>query len=85
MMLPWRKYSISSVGFELKGQTLSGEQVISELPDVTEDPVDAYSYQIAMLQSACKQFAQVASNADLSQVQFTLILAICLPTWNRTS
>jgi hypothetical protein len=55
-------------GIELKGQTLSGEQVISELPDVSEEPGNAYSFQIAMLQSACKRFTRVASNADLSQV-----------------
>jgi hypothetical protein len=56
-------------GLQLKGQTLSGEQVISELPDVTEEPGNAYSFQIAMLQSACKQFTRVASNAVLSQVR----------------
>jgi hypothetical protein len=55
-------------GIVMKGQTLSGEQVISELPDVSKEPSNAYSFQIAMLQSVCKQFTRVASNVDLSQV-----------------
>jgi hypothetical protein len=59
-------------GIELKGQTLSGEQVISELPDVIQEPGDAYSFQIAMLQSVCKQFTQVALNTDLSQAHSLL-------------
>jgi hypothetical protein len=59
-------------GLEMKGQTLSGEQVISELPDALEQPGAAYSFQIAMLQSACKQFARFTSDADLSQVSLLL-------------
>ncbi len=59
-------------GIELKGQKLTGEQVLSELPDVQDDPSNAYSYQIAILQSACKQFAQLATKLDLSDANFLL-------------
>ncbi len=54
-------------GIELKGQKLTGEQVLRELPDVLDDPSNAYAYQIAILQSACKQFAHLATNPDLTK------------------
>ncbi len=59
-------------GIEMKGQMLSGEQVITELPDPLDEPGNAYSYQIAMLQSVCKQFTQRTSNTDLTQVSSLL-------------
>jgi hypothetical protein len=59
-------------GIEMRGHSLSGDQVISELPDASAQPGDAYSYQIAMLQSACKQFSRSASSIDLSQIHSLL-------------
>lgn len=59
-------------GLQMKGQTLSGEQVITELPDPLDQPGNAYSYQMAMLSSVCKQLAQMTPNADLSQVNSLL-------------
>jgi hypothetical protein len=53
-------------GIEMKGQILTGDQVLSELPNVLDEPGDAYTFQISMMQSFCKQFARAASNADLS-------------------
>jgi hypothetical protein len=59
-------------GIEIRGQSLSGEQVIAELPDVTAQPGAAYSFQIAMLQSACKQFSRSGSSTDQPQVNSLL-------------
>lgn len=54
-------------GIEMKGQTLSGEQVIAEMPSAQVQPRDANSYQTAMFQSACKRLARLASDADLAK------------------
>lgn len=59
-------------GIEMNGQTLSGEQVFSELPSAMEHPDDAYYYQLAILQSACKHISQIATNPDLSQLNLLL-------------
>ena len=59
-------------GIEMKGQTLSGEQVITELPHPLDDPGNAYSYQMAMLQSVCKDLSQVSSNKNFSQINSLL-------------
>lgn len=59
-------------GIEMGGQSLSGDQVISELPDVTAQPGDAYSFQIAMFQSACTQLTRPSSIVDLSKANLLL-------------
>jgi hypothetical protein len=59
-------------GIAMKGQILSGEQVLSDLPSAQDDPAEAYSYQITMLQSACNHLAQISANPDLSQLNLIL-------------
>jgi hypothetical protein len=59
-------------GIELQNQTRTGEQVMAKLPNVLEHSGEAYSYQIALLQSGCKQFAQVTLSDDLSQLSTLL-------------
>jgi hypothetical protein len=55
-------------GIDMQGQILTGNQIITKLADVLDQPKEAYAFQIAMLQSICKQFSHLSSNADLSQV-----------------
>ena len=59
-------------GIELKGQTLNGEQVLRASPSALDHPAEAYSYQIAILQSACIHLAQIMTEADLTQLNLIL-------------
>src|SRR4030042_446000 len=52
----------------LNGKTLSGEQALKELPEVLENPQEAYSFQIALLQSACHKLLDVHPDPDMSQI-----------------
>ena len=53
-------------GIELNGKNLSGEQALSELPMVLDNPHQAFSSQLAILQSACHKF--LVTNQDISQI-----------------
>jgi hypothetical protein len=55
-------------GLELNGRSVSGEQAMLELPKVVDDPLKAFSSQMAILQSACHKLAGISIKPDWSQV-----------------
>jgi hypothetical protein len=55
-------------GIEMNGNKLSGEQALNELPKVLDNPRDAFSSQVAILQSACHKFTEINQNPDMSQI-----------------
>ncbi len=55
-------------GIELNGKKLSGEQVVNELPEVLDNPQDAFTSQVAILQSACHKLMEINHDPDLSQI-----------------
>jgi hypothetical protein len=55
-------------GIERNGNTLTGEQAVKELPEVLENPQDAFSSQIAILQSVCRKFSGSGPSPDMSQI-----------------
>jgi hypothetical protein len=55
-------------GIELNGKNLSGEQALNELPRVLDNPYEAFSSQLAILQSACRKFMEANQNPDMSQI-----------------
>ena len=59
-------------GIEMKGQSFSGEQVLRDSPSPLDHPAEAYSYQIAILQSACTHLSQMITEADLTQLKLIL-------------
>lgn len=59
-------------GIELNGKTLSGAAAVKEFPEVLDNPQDAYSSQIAILQSACHKFMEINPNQDMSEINSLL-------------
>jgi len=55
-------------GIDLNGRTLAGEQALKEFPEVLDNPQDAYSSQIAILQTACHKFQEITPQSDLPQL-----------------
>jgi hypothetical protein len=55
-------------GIELNGKKLSGEQALNSLPEVLDNPHDAFSFQVAILQSACHKFMEKNQDTELSQI-----------------
>ncbi|MFZ0532493.1 MAG: hypothetical protein WAM09_04885 [Anaerolineales bacterium] len=51
----------------LNGKTLSGEQALKEIPEVLENHQEAYSSQIAILQSVCHKYMEIHPDPDISQ------------------
>jgi hypothetical protein len=55
-------------GINLNGRALMGDQVVEELPKVLDNPQDAYSSQIAILQSVCQKFHDITPDPDMPQL-----------------
>jgi len=55
-------------GIELNGRTLTGTQVLQSLPVSADDPQNAYSTQIAILQSVCHKILRTPAGLDVSQI-----------------
>jgi len=55
-------------GVELNGKNLSGEQALNEIPMVLDNPQEAFSSQVAILQSACHKFMQTNPDLDTSEI-----------------
>jgi hypothetical protein len=55
-------------GIVLNGETTSGDQAIRELPDAIENPQEAFSYQVNVMQATCRKLSDVTSQPDWSQV-----------------
>lgn len=56
-------------GIDLNGKTLYGAQVVSELLSEAENPRNAYSSQVALIQSICHKFSQVDTKLVVTQLQ----------------
>ncbi len=52
-------------GLELNGRTLSGAQVVQEFPTVEDGARQAFSAQVAILQSVCHKLAVAGSHSSL--------------------
>jgi hypothetical protein len=59
-------------GVNLNGRTLTGEQLVTLLPKMLDNPQDAFSSQIVIFQSACNKFQEIASNLDMPQISSLL-------------
>jgi hypothetical protein len=55
-------------GIEFMGKTLSGEQVLQALPEVVNDPFDAYYSQMSILRSTCWKVSQYYQRRDPAQL-----------------
>ena len=53
-------------GVELNGEKLSAEQALSEIPMVLDNPHQAFSSQLAILQSACHKLIRTNQVPDIS-------------------
>jgi hypothetical protein len=55
-------------GIDLNGRTLTGEQVVEEFSMLLDNPQEAYSSRIALLQSACHKFQEITPDPDMPQL-----------------
>ncbi|HSB65442.1 MAG TPA: hypothetical protein VLD65_02630 [Anaerolineales bacterium] len=55
-------------GIQLNGKTVADSQVLQSVSKVIEDPHNAYSVQIAILQSLCAKFSDINTQPDLTQL-----------------
>lgn len=55
-------------GIELNGKTLSGAQAVQAVASAQIDPREAYTTQIAMLQSACHKIQGITPEVNLSKL-----------------
>ena len=59
-------------GIDMKGRILTGEQALTELPAALDNPQDANSSQIAILQSACHKFQEIIPDPDMPRLNSLL-------------